>query len=140
MTNIPRLSHALEFSLYVDDLDRAQGFYARVLGLECFLRDDRMAGLGVPGGSVLLLFRRGGSTSPASTPTGDIPPHDAAGHQHLCFGMPWGELAAWEASLRAADVAIESRIVWPRGGTSLYFRDPDGHSVEIATPGLWPNW
>ena len=136
----PRLSHMLELSLYVEDLDRAQNFYARVLGLACFLRDDRMAGMGVPGGSVLLLFRRGASTSPSPTPTGDIPPHDAIGEQHLCFGMPWGELAAWEARLAAMDIVIESRIVWPRGGTSLYFRDPDGHSVEIATPGLWPNW
>jgi catechol 2,3-dioxygenase-like lactoylglutathione lyase family enzyme len=36
-------------------------------------------------------------------------------------------------------IAIESRITWARGGTSLYFRDPDGHSLEVATPGLWPN-
>ena len=136
----PRLSHTLEVSLYVEDLDRAQRYYERVLGLECFLRDDRMAGMGVPGGSVLLLFRRGGSTTPSPTETGDIPPHDATGRQHVCFGMPWGELAAWEASLEARGVALESRIVWPRGGTSLYFRDPDGHSVEIATPGLWPSW
>ena len=46
-----------------------------------------------------------------------------------------GELAAVD---RLID-AVESRIGWLRGGTSLYFRDPDGHSLEVATPGLWPN-
>ena len=140
MTPTPRLSHALESSLYVEDLDRAQAFYGRVLGLECFLRDERMAGMGVPGGSVLLLFRRGGSTQASPTPGGTIPPHDASGAQHVCFAMPWGELARWEDHLGAMEVTLESRVVWPRGGTSLYFRDPDGHSVEIATPGLWPSW
>ena len=140
MSQTPRLSHALESSLYVEDLDRAQLFYGRVLGLECFLRDERMAGMGVPGGSVLLLFRRGGSTEASPTPGGTIPPHDATGAQHVCFAMPWGELAAWEEHLGALEVTLESRVVWPRGGTSLYFRDPDGHSVEVATPGLWPNW
>jgi catechol 2,3-dioxygenase-like lactoylglutathione lyase family enzyme len=34
-------------------------------------------------------------------------------------------------------VSIEGEMKWPRGGTSLYFRDPDGHLVELATPGLW---
>ncbi len=137
---MPRLSHMLEQGIYVDDLDRAQAFYERVIGLEPFLRDDRMAGLGVPGGSVLLLFRRGGSVEPSPTPNGTIPPHDATGHQHLCFAMPLGELDAWEAHLARAGVALESRVTWPRGGISLYFRDPDGHSVEVATPGLWPSW
>ena len=28
----------------------------------------------------------------------------------------------------------------PRGGTSLYFNDPDGNVVELATPGLWANY
>jgi len=136
----PRLSHMLEQSLYVADLDRAERFYVDILGLEPFLRDDRMAGLGVPGNSVLLLFRRGGSVEPSPTPTGLIPAHDAAGHQHLCFAMPLGELERWETHLAANGIDIESRVTWPRGGTSLYFRDPDGHSVEVATPGLWPSW
>jgi catechol 2,3-dioxygenase-like lactoylglutathione lyase family enzyme len=35
-------------------------------------------------------------------------------------------------------VGIESEVQWDLGGTSLYFRDPDGHSVELATPGVWP--
>lgn len=136
----PRLSHLLEVSLYVDDLDRSVRFYTRLSGAELLLRDDRMAALAVPGGSVLLLFRRGGSTAASPTPGGTIPPHDAHGHQHICFAMPRGELAAWERHLDALGVARESRVTWPRAGTSLYFRDPDGHSVEIATPGLWATW
>lgn len=136
----PRLSHLLEVSLHVDDLDRAEQFYTRLLGAECLLRDARMSGLAVPGSSVLLLFARGGSVAPCPTPGGTIPPHDAHGHQHICFAMPWGELAAWERHLDAIGVALESRVTWPRGGTSLYLRDPDGHSVELATPGLWASW
>jgi hypothetical protein len=31
-------------------------------------------------------------------------------------------------------------VVWPEGSTSIYFRDPDGHLLELVTPGLWPNY
>ena len=34
-------------------------------------------------------------------------------------------------------VAIEGATNWSRGGRSIYFRDPDGHLLELATPGLW---
>lgn len=138
---VPRLSHLLETSIYVEDLDRAEQFYRRVLGLELFLRDDRMSALGLPGDAVLLLFVKGGSTAP--TPTdggGDIPPHDGGGAVHLCLAIPKGELERWDAHLAAERIAVESRITWPRGGTSLYFRDPDHSLVELATPGLWPSW
>ncbi len=139
-TTVPRISHILETALYVADLDIAGAFYARILGGEPFLRDARMCALGLPGGGVLLLFARGGSAAPSATPVGTIPAHDGRGTLHLAFAIPRGELTAWEAHLDAHAVAIESRITWPRGGTSLYFRDPDGHSVEVATPGLWPNY
>jgi catechol 2,3-dioxygenase-like lactoylglutathione lyase family enzyme len=140
MGGAPRISHILETALYVADLDAAQAFYERLMGFELHLRDGRMAALGVPGGGVLLLFRHGGSVLASSTPFGVIPGHDGRGTLHLAFGVPRGELARWEAHLAAAGVAVESRVNWARGGTSLYFRDPDGHSVEVATPGVWPNF
>jgi len=99
-----------------------------------------MVAMGVPGGGVLLLFRKGGSAEPSETPFGTIPAHDGDGRLHLAFAIPRGELDRWESHLAAQGIEIESRITWARGGTSLYFRDPDGNSVEVATPGLWPNY
>ncbi len=136
---MPRSAGIVETSLYVADLDRALAFYRRVFGFEVFVHDGRMVAFGVPGSQVLLLFLEGATDAPAPTPGGVIPPHNGAGALHVCFAIPFGELAAWEAHLAREGVGIESRVRWPRGGTSLYFRDPDGHSVEIATPGLWPN-
>jgi catechol 2,3-dioxygenase-like lactoylglutathione lyase family enzyme len=135
-----RVAHILETSLYVADLDRSQQFYEALFGFPVFMRDRRMCALGVPGAQVLLLFRRGGSLAPSPAPGGTIPPHDGQGNLHLCFAIPEDTLAAWEERLAAAGIAVESRVRWPRGGTSLYFRDPDGHSLEVATPGLWPNY
>ena len=47
---------------------------------------------------------------------------------------------AWEDRLGRHGVAIEGRTAWPRGGQSLYVRDPDGHLLEFATPGLWATY
>ena len=135
----PRLGGVLETSLYVAELDRAREFYRRVFRLEVFFQDGRMCALGVAPGQVLLLFRHGTTNAPAPVPGGFIPPHGASGGAHLCFAIPLGELAAWETHLHKLGIAVESRVTWRRGGTSLYFRDPDGHSLEVATPGLWPN-
>ena len=136
---MPRVSAILETSLYVADLDRSCAYYQRVFDFELFVHDERMCALGVPGGGVLLLFQHGSTNQPAPVPGGVIPPHHGAGDLHLCFAIPLGELQTWEEHLRKLDIPVESRIKWARGGTSLYFRDPDGHSLEVATPGLWPN-
>jgi catechol 2,3-dioxygenase-like lactoylglutathione lyase family enzyme len=136
----PRLTGVLETSLYVADLDRSAAFYMEVIGCESFLRDDRMCALGVAPGQVLLLFRQGGSAEATATPGGVIPPHDGRGQLHLCFSAPASELGAWQAHLDAHGIAIESDVAWPHGGRSIYFRDPDGHALEIAIPGLWPNY
>ena len=134
----PTVTGLLETSLYVSDLDRAAAFYRRLLGGEVLLADERMRAVSVAGRQVLLLFLVGASDRDNPVPGGVVPPHDGRGRLHLAFAVPADSLGAWERRLDALGVAVESRVRAPRGGTSLYFRDPDGHLVELATPGLWP--
>jgi catechol 2,3-dioxygenase-like lactoylglutathione lyase family enzyme len=134
---MPTLDGVLETALYVDDLDRASGFYAQILGLSALVRDERMCAFAVGGRSVLLIFRRGASRETIRLSGGTIPPHDGSGPLHVAFAVTAPQLAEWETQLERCKVAIEGRTSWPRGGRSVYFRDPDGHLLELATPGLW---
>lgn len=137
---MPNLVGVLETVLYVDAFERACPFYEQVLGLNSIYRDARLCAYDVGGRGVLLLFLRGHSLETVRLPGGTIPPHDGSGPAHIAFSIPADALAAWEAQLTAAGIAIEGRTKWPRGGDSIYFRDPDGHLLELATPGLWPGY
>lgn len=134
----PPIAGVLETAIYVAELPRARAFYEGVLGLSPVFTDDRLAAYGV-GRSVLLVFLRGASDHAMTLPGGVIPPHDGGGRIHFALSIAAADLEAWAAHLAAQAVAEEGRTRWPRGGTSLYFRDPDGHLVELATPGIWPN-
>lgn len=135
----PPIAGVLETALYVADMGRARDFYERILGLAPAFADDRLTAYPI-GGTVLLLFLKGGTAETVHLPGGTIPPHDGEGRVHYALAIAAADLAAWEARLAAQGVAEEGRTRWPRGGTSLYFRDPDGHLGEIATPGIWPNF
>jgi catechol 2,3-dioxygenase-like lactoylglutathione lyase family enzyme len=137
---MPRLNRVLETSLYVDDMERAAAFYETVLGLRRLTDDSRIMAYDVAGRSVLLLFRRGGTLQTVHLPGGTIPPHDGSGPLHIAFAVDAEELPAWEERLVEHDIVIEGRTRWPRGGESIYFRDPDGHLLELATPGLWATY
>ena len=140
MNATPIVSHILETSLYVSDLQRSAEFYQELFGFRLLLQDHRMCALQVPASGVLLLFKHDGSLKPSPTPGGIIPPHGGSGALHLCFAIPLASLDGWTSHLEQYGIAVESRVRQHFGGISLYFRDPDGHSLEVATPGLWENY
>ena len=127
----PRSNGLLESSLYVHDVAASARFYAKIFGFRT-ISDFGERGCALEAGEpqVLLLFKKGGSLRIAS-------PHDGEGELHLAFAIPASELAAWEAWLAENGIAIEEKSTWDRGGVSLYFRDPDRHLLEIASPGVW---
>jgi catechol 2,3-dioxygenase-like lactoylglutathione lyase family enzyme len=122
----------LETSLYADDLAQAERFYTAVLGLRVVTRVPDRHVFFRCGGRMLLVFR-----ASATEQGGVVPAHGTRGAGHAAFAAAHDELAGWRAHLERCGVAVEHEHAWPGGGHSLYFRDPAGNSLEIATPVLW---
>ena len=129
----PAIETIVETAIYADDLDRLESFYSNLLGLPVLGREkDRHVFFRVGSGSVLLAFK------PESTLKGDVlPAHGAKGPGHFAMGIRTDLLDSWRQHVLASGVAIEKEVQWPRGGQSIYFRDPVGNLVEPVTPGVW---
>jgi catechol 2,3-dioxygenase-like lactoylglutathione lyase family enzyme len=136
----PRVTGVLETCLHVESVEKAAHFYERLFGFRRMASNERFCAFDVAAGSVLLLFRRGGTLTPVVTAGGVIPPHGGNGPLHFAFAIREQDFAAWQRRLTEASIAIESCVRWDLGGQSLYFRDLDNHLVELATPGTWPNY
>ena len=137
MEEMPEVTGVVETCLYVDDLERATRFYEDVFEFKRLIGDERFCALSVADRNVLLLFRKGATLEAMPTPGGVIPPHHGAGELHLAFAIPAAAEAGWQQRLGERGIPIESTVDWPRGGRSLYFRDPDRHLLELITPGCW---
>jgi catechol 2,3-dioxygenase-like lactoylglutathione lyase family enzyme len=137
MTTRPASATIRETCLYVGELARAVTFYRGLLNYAVLASDDRFCALDAGGDDVLLLFLQGATTRPAELPGGTIPSHDGRGPAHIGFGVELADLDNWIARLTELNITIESRMSWPRGGRSIFFRDPDGHLVELLTRGTW---
>jgi catechol 2,3-dioxygenase-like lactoylglutathione lyase family enzyme len=134
---MPKLDGILETVLCTEDMVRSRAFYEGVLGLEPIYSDNRLSAYAVAGRDVLLIFRKGTTDQTVVLSSGTIPGHNSDGELHVAFAIGKDELDRWEAHLASRGVAIEGRNDWSRGGHSIYFRDPDGPLLELATPGLW---
>jgi catechol 2,3-dioxygenase-like lactoylglutathione lyase family enzyme len=137
---MPHVRRILETALDCDDLPSTAAFYKRLLGITPMLDTERLVAIDTGEGTVLLLFQDGQSSQPVELPGGLVPAHDSGGPGHFAFAIDASALAAWETRLTALGIPVESRVRWERGGTSLYFRDPDNRLVELATPGIWPSY
>jgi catechol 2,3-dioxygenase-like lactoylglutathione lyase family enzyme len=129
---MPKLTKIKETCLYVSDLERTREFYCDVMGLELIaLKKGRHVFFRV-GDDVLLCF-----LAEATRREKVLTPHYAEGKQHYALECPAEDYEAWKEHLAAHGIGIEREIEWSPGCRSIYFRDPDEHSVEIAMPGLW---
>ena len=133
----PPLSGVLEAALYAGDLDAAEAFYGRVLGLERIARAGNRHVFFRAGGTILLVFNPDETERPGTNPALPVPPHGARGPGHLCFAATADALDRIARHLAASGVAIEADFRWPNGARSVYVRDPAGNSVEFAEPRLW---
>ncbi len=128
----PSLEAIVETAIYVADLERAEAFYRDVLGLPLLGKEEGRHVFFSVGEGVLLVFK------PETTREGaGFPAHGATGPGHFALGIPTESLDAWKQWLLSQGIAIEHEIDWPRGGHSVYFRDPDGNSAELVTRGVW---
>ena len=82
---------------------------------------------------MLLIFDPSGS----SAPTADVPAHGANGPGHIAFAVSGEKMADWQQRLADHGIKIEKVVDWPKGGQSLYFRDPAGNSLELTSPEIW---
>jgi catechol 2,3-dioxygenase-like lactoylglutathione lyase family enzyme len=128
----PNTEGILESSLYVTDVARSAQFYEKIFGFQV-ISDFGERGCAMKAGTrqVLLLFKKGGSRDMRS-------PHDGDGELHIAFAIAAADLTAWEGWLAENGIVVEETRTWELGGCSLYFRDPDRHLIEVATPGVWP--
>ena len=123
-----RIDHLDHIVLTVADISATIAFYSRVLGMqEITFGDQRKA---------LAFGQQKINLHPAERP---IAPHAASptpGSADLCF-IVTGSIQEVLAHLQTCGVALEAGPA-PRTGatgpiTSVYFRDPDGNLLEVAT-------
>jgi catechol 2,3-dioxygenase-like lactoylglutathione lyase family enzyme len=127
----PKTDGILESSLYVNDVPRSIRFYQETFGFSVISEfGERGCAMHAGARQVLLLFKKGASRAITS-------PHDGDGELHLAFAIPVDELPNWESWLQQRGIDLEEKRKWEAGGWSLYFRDPDRHLIELATPGTW---
>lgn len=121
-----------ETSLYIKDLEITRQFYQDKLGLKVISRVENRHIFFRAGSSVLLCFL------PESTrKEGGLPAHYANGSIHLAFEIAVEDYLSCKDKIVKTGIKIIQEQQWRKGLKSFYFRDPDGHLLEIIQEGIW---
>lgn len=123
-TEILRVAEAV---LYVADVPRAKKFYTEVLDLPISSDFGEAVFFQTGQNSTLILF----DIEALETRISPIPGHGAHGQGHVSLAIPPEQMNAWRQRLLAHHVVIEHEQDWSFGTHSIYFRDPDGNSIEL---------
>ncbi len=129
---MPKLSRILETALYVKSLRAAERFYSNVLGLPLMRKQKGRHLFYWVGKDILLIFY------PEKTLKDKTTPHGTKGPGHLAFEVSEKDYGRWKKYLAKKEVKIVEEVIWKKPNLrSIYFHDPSGNVLEIATPGIW---
>ncbi len=121
-----------ETCLYVKDLNRTETFYNDQLGLKIISKSEGRHIFFKAGSSVLLCF-----IADATKNDKNLPGHFGEGNMHIAFEIPIDKYDGAKSRIRSKNIEIEHEQHWYDDYYSFYFRDPDGHSLEIVPEGMW---
>lgn len=132
------INGVLETCLYAEDLNAAESFYTGVLGLKQVSAEEGRHLFFKCGRGMLLIFNPEHTLQEQTFVNGSpVPLHGSKGPGHLALSINADDHQYWERRLKKHRVEIESKVEWPNGYKSIYFRDPAGNSLEIVSAGLW---
>ena len=118
---IHELNH---IALYVTDVQRSSEFYRRVLKLEPMPRPA----FAFPGA----WFRLG--TNQELHLIGQHGPPFFRSHDRNHFALRVDDLEAWQRHLKDVGADFAPKKQRPDGAWQVFFRDRDGHAIELFTP------
>ena len=133
--NLIMLKGIKETCIYSENLESLKKFYHGQLGLEII---DYSPGRHIffrVGYSVLLAFNPEDSKLKKSPPA-----HFGHGPAHYAFEVDPLEYLEWKNKIKDLGIEIIDELIWKNGMESFYFKDPDGHILEIVPAGVWDNF
>jgi catechol 2,3-dioxygenase-like lactoylglutathione lyase family enzyme len=103
--------------LHVNDVQRAKKFYTEVLGMTAYREDDGQVFLHAGQQGVALFRKQGGA--PLTTGN-DL--------NHLALSVANGTYETLKSDLESHGIVVSGR---PGEDRCIYFRDPDGHRLQL---------
>jgi catechol-2,3-dioxygenase len=103
--------------LHVDDVGRSKKFYTEILGMTVFREDEGQVFLHA-GQQGVALFKK----------LGNVPLVTGQDLNHLAFNVAAGTYESLKAELEKHGVSVSGR---PGQDRCIYFRDPDGHRLQL---------